>query len=225
MDCCMIIFTGILAGKTVWSTVATFWSGLVWFGLVWFGLVWSSLVWSGLVWSGVGLPVWCSCGGVTCDSMAASQTYARIIGMDFSFAWIAGSLPSSIGNLKVMKILNLHNNQIGKTIPSSIGDLTALTYLDWRTNRLISPIPNSSGVLSSETYLGLGENLIFSTIPSSLNMWTNLKTLFLDTNFFDGIILSFAMRQIVSIFKLFQACRFADRVSHYILDICAAERF
>ena len=92
--------TGGVPGKTVWSTVVA-------------------------VWSGVGLPVWCFYGGVTCDSVVASQTYGRIISIDFSLAYITGSLPSSIGNLKVMEILKLNDNSLGSTIPSSIGDLTA----------------------------------------------------------------------------------------------------
>ena len=181
----MIIFIGILAGKTVWSTAVT-------------------------VWSGVGLPVWCSYGGVTCDSVVASQTYGRIISIDFSLAYIIGSLPSSIGNLKVMKILNLHNNQIGNTIPSSIGDLTALTYLDLRTNSLIGPIPSSIGGLSSATFLSLGQNLIYSTIPSSLNTLTNLKSLFLDNNFFDGSIPSLAALQLDNLYLYLNYLRPGD---------------
>lgn len=175
MRCCMFIFIGILADKTVWSTGITFWFG-------------------------VGLPVWCSYGGVTCDSVVASQTYGRVISIEFNLAYIAGSLPSSIGNFKVMKILNLHNNQIGSTIPSSIGDLTALTFLNLRLNSLLGPIPNSIGGLSSLTYLSLGQNLIYSTVPSSLNTLTNLKSLFLDINFLDGTIPSLAALQLDNLY-------------------------
>ena len=181
----MIIFIGILVGKTIWSTAIT-------------------------VWSGVGLPAWCFYSGVTCDSVVASQTYGRIISIDFSLAYITGSLPSSIGNLKVMKILNLHNNQIGSTIPSSIGDLTALTYLNLRSNSLIGPVPNSIGGLSSATFLSLGQNLIYSTIPSSLNSLTNLKTLLLDNNFFDGSIPSLAALQLDILYLFLNYLRPAD---------------
>ena len=177
MGCCIFILTGGVPGKTAWSTVTTFWSGL-------------------------GLPVWCSYGGVTCDSVAASQTYARIIGMDFSLAWIAGSLPSSIGNLRQIKILKLNDNSLGSTIPSSIGDLTALTYLSLGGNFLTGTIPSTIGGLTSLTSLELYRNKMNGTLPDAIGRIESLQLINLYLNSFVGTIPSTicTMTGLVSLF-------------------------
>ena len=156
-------FTGGLYGKTTWNPAVT-------------------------VWSGVGLPVWCSFGGVTCNIVSGSATYGRVVGIDVSSAWMSGSLPSTIGNLKAMQILKLNDNVLVGSIPSSIGTLTALTYLSLASNMLTGTIPSSIGGLLSLTNMNLGTNSITGSLPSSLSVMTKLRTVYLNTNSLVGTI-------------------------------------
>ncbi len=54
---------------------------------------------------------------------------------------IFGVLPASLGNLT--GLVQLQGNQITSGIPTQLGNLTALNVLNLRSNRLVGPVPSS----------------------------------------------------------------------------------
>jgi len=89
------------------------------------------------------------------------------------------SIPKEIGNLKNLKVLNLTNNSLG-SLPSSIGNLTNLEELHSSMNKLTS-LPSWIGNLTNlkELYLTIND---LTSLPSWIGNLTNLKVLYLDGN-------------------------------------------
>ena len=55
---------------------------------------------------------------------------------------LTGEIPSTIGNLTNLEVLNLRSNQLTGEIPSEIGQLTNLTQLVLIENQLTGDIPS-----------------------------------------------------------------------------------
>ncbi|EDN67189.1 conserved hypothetical protein [Beggiatoa sp. PS] len=72
-----------------------------------------------------------------------------------------------MGNLKLLKILDLSKNQFSGTIPNSIGNLRQLERLYLNNNQLSSFIPESIGNLGQLRHLRLHENALCGNVPLS----------------------------------------------------------
>ncbi|XP_059650393.1 receptor-like protein 7 [Cornus florida] len=95
----------------------------------------------------------------------------------------SGTLPDSIGNLRMLSMIDVFNCSFTGPIPSSLANLTQLVHLDLAYNMFIGPIPSFSKNLS---YIYLSHNSLSGTIPSSLLDLPSLKEIYLSFNKFDG---------------------------------------
>ncbi|KAM7466091.1 hypothetical protein LguiB_013653 [Lonicera macranthoides] len=100
---------------------------------------------------------------------------------------LTGSLPQLIGNLSAHSI-SIDDCQLHGNIPSSIGNLHNLMVLNFEHNRLTGPIPHSVGKLNKLQLLYLGSNRLSGEIPSFLGNLTLLHVLQLDQNNMSGSI-------------------------------------
>lgn len=102
---------------------------------------------------------------------------------------LSGTLPTSLGKLGEMLYLNMENNiKLGGSIPSSIGNLRKLKALDLGSCSLTGEIPESIGNLTDLEYLNLYSNHLEGTIPTSLGALNNIKEMRLQFNEFSGSI-------------------------------------
>ncbi|MEO8774090.1 MAG: leucine-rich repeat domain-containing protein [Gelidibacter sp.] len=101
----------------------------------------------------------------------------------FSNSGIA-TIPTEIGNLVKLSILNLHGGSI-TDIPSTIGNLTNLDYLDIAVNKLTS-VPSELGNLVNLTKLFMRTNQLTS-LPVEIGNLTKLKELEIWGNVFTSI--------------------------------------
>jgi Leucine-rich repeat (LRR) protein len=100
--------------------------------------------------------------------------------------FLSGRIPSSIGSLPGLKILNLSSNDLFGRIPQSIGGLNNLETLGLFENQLFGDIPESIGELSALRELVLSNNELSGAIPESVGQLTNLEVLQLQHNAFDS---------------------------------------
>ena len=60
--------------------------------------------------------------------------------LDFSSNRFVGAIPESIGNIKVLHLLNLSNSILTGHIPPTLGNLAELESLDLSQNKLVDEI-------------------------------------------------------------------------------------
>ena len=89
------------------------------------------------------------------------------------------TLPTAIGQLKVLTTLSLHDNQLA-TLPTEIGQLKALTTLSLHDNQL-AKLPTEIGQLKALRTLSLANNKL-TTLPTEIGQLKALTTLSLASN-------------------------------------------
>ncbi|KAH7522623.1 hypothetical protein FEM48_Zijuj07G0158500 [Ziziphus jujuba var. spinosa] len=85
--------------------------------------------------------------------------------LDGSYNQLSGSIPQLLSNLKMLQQLNLSHNAFKGNISASIGDLASLESLDLSSNRLSGIIPKSLEKLHYLTYLNLSFNILNGPVP------------------------------------------------------------
>ncbi|XP_050381432.1 putative leucine-rich repeat receptor-like serine/threonine-protein kinase At2g24130 [Argentina anserina] len=99
-----------------------------------------------------------------------------------------GSVPSNIGNISKLVVLNLTSNLINGTISANISRLSRLEQLFLSHNSFTSTIPEALGHLPQLGLLDLSHNLFLGDIPTSLGNLARLNYLFLNNNLLSGTI-------------------------------------
>ncbi len=119
-------------------------------------------------------------------SVLGSLTNLQVLDVDQNN--LSGIIPQSLGGLTNLYFLNLDYNLFSGSIPASLGNLTKLQYLYIDGNQLTGEIPSSLGNLTKLESLGLGVNQLTGSIPSSFGNLVNLSQLFLNNNKLGGSI-------------------------------------
>ncbi|XP_023765089.1 receptor-like protein 46 [Lactuca sativa] len=92
--------------------------------------------------------------------------------LDLSNNKISGEIPTSLGNLKSIKVLNIsHNNLVGQ-IPVSFGNLRDIESLDLSHNKISGSIPQSLVKLDQLAILDVSNNRLTGKIPTGWQMNT-----------------------------------------------------
>ena len=86
--------------------------------------------------------------------------------IDFSRNCFEGSIPESIGKLKMLKGLNFSQNKLIGPIPTSLSNLTNLEWLDLSFNMLVGQIPWQLEGLTQLQFLNLSHNELVGPIPT-----------------------------------------------------------
>ncbi|XP_004295502.1 PREDICTED: probable leucine-rich repeat receptor-like protein kinase At1g35710-like [Fragaria vesca subsp. vesca] len=110
----------------------------------------------------------------------------RMESLDLSQCGLVGKLPSSLGMLKSLQRLILHDNLLNESIPESLGQLSQLVNLDLSFNHFDGPISQSLGNLSQLVSLVLRSNRFYGSIPPSLGQLSQLVKLDLSNNSWEG---------------------------------------
>ncbi|PRQ52508.1 putative leucine-rich repeat-containing, plant-type, leucine-rich repeat domain, L [Rosa chinensis] len=85
--------------------------------------------------------------------------------IDLSSNRFQGGIPSQIGNLRGLHLLNLSNNTLTGFIPLSLGNLTDLESLDLSQNQLSGKIPSNLVQLTFLAYFNVSHNHLRGPIP------------------------------------------------------------
>ncbi|KAL6546367.1 hypothetical protein OROMI_022088 [Orobanche minor] len=99
---------------------------------------------------------------------------------------LTGEIPSTISNLRNLKILSLSQNNLTGQIPKQIGEVINLQQLDLSRNNLTGPIPGEIGKLKNIAILDLGCNHLQGNVPGSIGGLEFLQKIDLGFNGLQG---------------------------------------
>ena len=108
--------------------------------------------------------------------------------LDLKFNHLSGNIPTEIGRLEKLRRLSLGHNSLRGGIPRELGLLTALESLDLSRNLLGGPIPAELGNLASLKWMHLGHAGLDGQIPKELGGLKELISLELAQNRLSGTI-------------------------------------
>ncbi|XP_057819335.2 probable leucine-rich repeat receptor-like protein kinase At1g35710 [Cryptomeria japonica] len=118
--------------------------------------------------------------GLTMNSKGRDEHYTYIfptmMAIDLSNNHLNGDLPSDVGKLKGLKLLNLSMNNFSGVIPNSIVQLIWLESLDLSANHFSGQIPPDLGSLSYLGALNFSNNHLSGNIPQGGHMTTFNKS-------------------------------------------------
>ncbi|CAI5470817.1 unnamed protein product [Closterium sp. Yama58-4] len=98
--------------------------------------------------------------------------------------------PNALGNLGLLKHLNLNQNYLSTPLPPFVTALTALTHLDLGFNDLSGSLPPGFGNLKNlkKLVLSHGGDALGGKLPPSFSSLTKLRELYMNDNAFGGSI-------------------------------------
>ncbi len=100
--------------------------------------------------------------GVTTDDSG------RVIGLHLGGNGLSREIPSELGSLANLKVLDLSRNELGGQIPSELGSLANLVELRLSDNHLSGTVPREAGSLSKLRALFLDGNRLTGELPHGL---------------------------------------------------------
>lgn len=83
---------------------------------------------------------------------------------------IRGTIPTEIGLLTAVRVLDLSGNTLIGPLPSQLGRLRRLVELSLQKNKLRASIPTELGQLTALALLNLNDNELTGIIPAQLGM-------------------------------------------------------
>ncbi|XP_030474422.2 receptor like protein 22-like [Syzygium oleosum] len=111
-----------------------------------------------------------------------------LVTLDLSGNSLNGTIPSCVGNIDSLSILNLEKNKLESMIPHAYPKGCALKIMDLTENQLQGPVPRSLANCKKLEYLNLGYNKILDGFPLRLSELTELEAVILKSNKFHGPI-------------------------------------
>ncbi|XP_068669103.1 probable LRR receptor-like serine/threonine-protein kinase At3g47570 [Aristolochia californica] len=107
--------------------------------------------------------------------------------LSVSYNKLIGSIPTSLGNLSYLNLLNFGSNSLSGSIPYELGQLVSLEALQISLNELSGEIPLSLFNLSSLTSFAAIKNNLQGSLPADLGLTLpNLKLFMVSSNFLSG---------------------------------------
>ncbi|CAN0885879.1 Leucine-rich repeat receptor protein kinase EMS1 [Linum grandiflorum] len=99
---------------------------------------------------------------------------------------LSGGVPSSLENLKKLRVVDFSRNSLSGIIPDSIGNLPQLLKLDFSSNSFSGRIPESFVNLKSLEFLDLDNNNLEGQVPEELSGLEFVSEINLENNSLSG---------------------------------------
>lgn len=108
--------------------------------------------------------------------------------LDVEENYLSGSVPSALGNLSLLRVLRLSKNDVNGTLPEELGKLTNMKTLNIAGTQISGPVHSWLGNLSSLEYIWLQDTLLSGTLPSSLASFQRTKEILLYNTRMNGTV-------------------------------------
>ena len=122
------------------------------------------------------------------DGVTLGGSPIRVVRLILQGHGLSGGIPSEMGSLSGLEVLDLWGNELSGEIPSELGSLSSLELLQLGNNQLSGQIPPELSSLSRLEILSLEYNQLECEIPSELGRLPRLEVLRLEGNQLGGEI-------------------------------------
>lgn len=92
-----------------------------------------------------------------------------VVALQLTHNNLTGELPTSIGDLVNLKVLNLHNNTLKGNLPISIGNLRTLKFLNVSLNTFQGNVPEEISKIQSLEHLYIFANDFTGTLAPTIS--------------------------------------------------------
>ncbi|XP_057416492.1 probable LRR receptor-like serine/threonine-protein kinase At4g37250 [Lotus japonicus] len=133
----------------------------------------------------------CSWNGVACSPIQTTTngTEFRVTSLSLPNSQLLGSLPSDLGSIDHLQILNLANNSLNGSLPSSLFQSSSeLQLLNLYNNLITGEVPESIVELRNLQILNLSDNALTGKVPENLSNMQNLTVASLRNNYLSGFL-------------------------------------
>ena len=101
----------------------------------------------------------------------------KVVALQLTHNNLTGELPTSIGDLVNLKVLNLHNNTLKGNLPTSIGNLHALKILNISLNTFQGNVPEDISKIKSLEHLYIFANDFTGTLAPTISELPTIKSI------------------------------------------------
>ncbi|XP_020207913.1 probable LRR receptor-like serine/threonine-protein kinase At4g37250 [Cajanus cajan] len=127
----------------------------------------------------------CSWNGVSCST---NGTEFRVTSLSLPNSQLLGSIPSDLGSIQHLQILDLSNNSLNGSLPASLSQASELRFLNLSNNLITGELPDSLTELRSLQCLNLSDNAFAGKLPNAFSDMQNLTSASFKNNYFSGFL-------------------------------------
>ncbi|KHN19832.1 Putative LRR receptor-like serine/threonine-protein kinase [Glycine soja] len=124
----------------------------------------------------------CSWNGVSCS------TENRVTSLFLPNSQLLGSVPSDLGSIEHLQILDLSNNSLNGSLPSSLSQASELRFLNLSNNLITGEVPESITQLRNLEFLNLSDNDLAGKLPEGFSNMQNLTQASFKNNYLFGFL-------------------------------------
>ncbi|KAG4933452.1 hypothetical protein JHK82_047758 [Glycine max] len=124
----------------------------------------------------------CSWNGVSCSNEN------RVTSLLLPNSQLLGSVPSDLGSIEHLQILDLSNNSLNGSLPSSLSQASELRFLNLSNNLITGEVPESLSQLRNLEFLNLSDNALAGKLPESFSNMQNLTVASFKNNYLFGFL-------------------------------------
>lgn len=135
----------------------------------------------------------CSWNGVSCSIVTTentkNDTLYRVTALSLPNSQLLGLIPSDLGSIQHLQIIDLSNNSLNGSLPSSFFQANSeLRFLNFSNNLLTGEIPESITELKNLQFLNFSDNAFTGKLPNNLSNMQNLTVASFKNNYLTGFL-------------------------------------
>ncbi|RDX83880.1 putative LRR receptor-like serine/threonine-protein kinase, partial [Mucuna pruriens] len=130
----------------------------------------------------------CSWNGVSCSTVPGNGTEFRVTSLSLPNSQLLGSVPSDLGSIEHLQLLDLSNNSLNGSLPSSLSQASQLRFLNLSNNLITGEVPESITQLRNLQFLNLSDNALAGKLPNDLSNMQNLTLASFKNNYLLGFL-------------------------------------
>ena len=130
----------------------------------------------------------CNWLGLNCTRLITDENEGCVKSIRFEKRELAGTIPTELGLLPELAVIEMEQGNTSGTIPTELGQLEKLVFIDMDFNLLTGSLPTELYQLTKLRTLDVNNNQLTGTISTDIGGMVDLDFVQLQSNLFEGTI-------------------------------------